>query len=121
MSLSWLAVRKGPIYCAPACGRGCTWAEFQQATRKAKALAADLGEGWEPEVHENLGWHFMAAHHSKKLTVYGSRGNWRALACSRWVGLGKVPAEAVAMAVQKAKEELDSIRELVESVEGVAK
>lgn len=52
------AVRSGPIYCAPWCGARCTWAAFQEATRRAKALAESLGDGWTPRVWENMGWHY---------------------------------------------------------------
>lgn len=55
--LSWVPVRKGNIYCAPACGHGCTFAAFQAATLKAETLAERLGKGWQIHVTENLGWH----------------------------------------------------------------
>lgn len=57
----WKPVRKGATYCAPACGCGCTWAEFQKATKSARALCRQLGAGWEPDVWENGGWHYMVA------------------------------------------------------------
>jgi hypothetical protein len=64
--LSWKANRRGEIYCAPACGRGCTIHEFRDAERKALKLAArlapvdtDVKRGrWIIRVHENLGWHW---------------------------------------------------------------
>ncbi len=56
----WKPVRHGDTYCAPACGRGCTHIEFERATRKAKALAKQLGPSWKPNVWENLGWHYSA-------------------------------------------------------------
>jgi hypothetical protein len=57
------AVRRGKTYCAPWCGRGCTVAEFDLATAKAKALVDKLnaiGGKWKPYVWENLGWHYEA-------------------------------------------------------------
>lgn len=59
--LSWNPLsRRGGIYCSPACGRGCTRAEFDRATRAADALARKLGGGFRPRVWENLGWHYAA-------------------------------------------------------------
>lgn len=54
--LSWEPRRRGPIYCASACGANCTKADFDKATHLAKKLCARLGKGWEPRVHENMGW-----------------------------------------------------------------
>lgn len=53
--------RKGrvDIYCSPACGAGCTYADFLRANRCAEKLAKAL-PGFEPCVSENLGWHFGA-------------------------------------------------------------
>lgn len=60
MERDWTPKRRGKIYCSPACGLGCTHAEFMTATRKAKALVKRLGAGWKPRVWENLGWHYEA-------------------------------------------------------------
>lgn len=58
-SPSWTPVRRGPIYCAPACGRGCTWAEYQAAVKGAEKLKKMMkGTGWEVRIHENLGWFY---------------------------------------------------------------
>lgn len=56
--LSWEPLHKGPLYCSPACGGGCTWTAFRRAKREAAALCKELGPGWEPRVYENLGWHW---------------------------------------------------------------
>jgi hypothetical protein len=56
--LSMQAVRRGHLYCAAFCGRGCTWAEHQDAQKKGKALAKRLGKGWTVRLWENLGWHY---------------------------------------------------------------
>lgn len=58
--LSWKPVRRGALYCAPACGGGCTWAAYGEAHRKGNELARRLGPGWSPNVWENLGWHYSA-------------------------------------------------------------
>lgn len=56
--LSWKAQKKGPIYCAPACGGGCLRSEFEEATKKAEALAKRTGKHFRARVWENLGWHW---------------------------------------------------------------
>ena len=56
--LSWRPVRKGDVFCAPACGRGCTHAEYVHALTSAAAVVRRLGPGWRPVVSENLGWHY---------------------------------------------------------------
>lgn len=50
--------RVGKIYCSPACGMGCTHQAFVRVSKLANDLAAELGEGWQAEVWENLGWHW---------------------------------------------------------------
>ena len=57
---SWKAVRRGDVYCAPACGGGCTHAAYMQAQLGGERLARRLGPGFKPEVWENLGWHYCA-------------------------------------------------------------
>lgn len=56
----WTPKRRGAIYCAPACGMGCTWIAFNAASCAASNLARSLGDAWEPDVWENLGWHYAA-------------------------------------------------------------
>lgn len=59
-SLSWVPISSGGIYCSPACGRGCTWAQFQTAKRQGARLAKLSGKGFESRVWENLGWWYEA-------------------------------------------------------------
>jgi hypothetical protein len=47
-------------YCSPGCGGDCTDAAHRLARRNANRLCDDLGQGWEPRVWENLGWHYSA-------------------------------------------------------------
>lgn len=56
--LSWEPVRRGAVFCAPACGSQCTWAAYQLAVAKSAELARRLGAGWQPRVHENMGWYW---------------------------------------------------------------
>lgn len=58
--LSWTPRRRGKIYCAPACGRGCTRAMYDRAHREATKIAKALGPGWKIRVWENLGWYGRA-------------------------------------------------------------
>jgi hypothetical protein len=77
-TLSWRAVRRGKLYCAPACGGGCTIAEFDLAMAAACACARALGNGWVPDVYENLGWHWQVARTglgSTEFTVSRARGD----------------------------------------------
>ena len=59
---NWTPVRKGDIYCSPACGADCTYGEYIEATKKAEQLAIkcsnEIGGKWEIRVSENLGWHY---------------------------------------------------------------
>ena len=57
--ITWRPKRRGKIYCAPACGRECTFSEYTQAVNSAKALVRKMKtKGWKPHVWENLGWHY---------------------------------------------------------------
>lgn len=69
------ARRNGKFYCSAACGGGkfCTWEEYQKAVRESRAEAQALGRGWEPEVWENLGWHWALRRGG--MTV--SKSRWR--------------------------------------------
>lgn len=67
--LSWKPVRRGDLYCAPACGGRCTLADFSKASKAAKALARNLGKGWRGRVWENLGWHYEVISPCKRMKV----------------------------------------------------
>lgn len=57
----WTPRLRHGIYCSPACGgaRGfCTKAAFDRVNKEAKSLAEKLGDGWEIQIWENLGWHY---------------------------------------------------------------
>ena len=58
--LSWKAVRRGDIYCAPACGARCTYEAYKNAVESAKATVKLMQpqKGWKIRVWENLGWHW---------------------------------------------------------------
>lgn len=69
----WKAVRKGKIYCAPACGHNCTYLDYLQARHRAKEAAKKLGKGWTFEVWENLGWHSKVISPDKYVHIYIAR------------------------------------------------
>lgn len=68
--LSWKPVRRGRIYCAPACGGRCTHADCLAAHREAKALVARMkSRGWKIRVWENIGWHWCIYHGEGHLSI----------------------------------------------------
>lgn len=54
----WTPVLNGNIFCSPACGHKCKLADYEKAIKAANTLVSVLGDGWEPEVWENGGWHY---------------------------------------------------------------
>jgi len=67
---AWKPKRRGAIYCSPACGANCTWAEHQWAKREAKVLAKHLGKGWEPRVWENMRWFWKVVSPCDRIKVH---------------------------------------------------
>lgn len=59
----WTPIERGDIYCSNACGGRCKRAEYDKAVRDAarvcKQLSQATGGDWEPEIWENLGWHWV--------------------------------------------------------------
>ena len=59
----WTPVRRGKVYCSPACGGGCTHQSYLKAQAQAQEMLDQLGpptkdgNAWEKRVHENLGWY----------------------------------------------------------------
>lgn len=55
----WTPRLNGDTYCSPACGMGCKKSAYDDAHRKALALARRMtGKAWIIRVWENLGWHY---------------------------------------------------------------
>ena len=67
---SWVPMQDGKIYCSSACGRGCTLAEYEAAVKASEELAKHLGEGFEPRVWENLGWHWEVTGCNGRLKIH---------------------------------------------------
>lgn len=103
--LSWKPVRRGPYYCAPACGGRCTILQHDHAAILANQVAKHLGDDWKPFVHENLGWFAKVDHVSGclKLSINESQGNVSYAAFigdpdspgGKWVEHGDTPEEAI--------------------------
>lgn len=113
--LSWDPVRQGARFCAPACGRGCTHAEWRAATAAADKLCADLGAGWVPDVWENLGWHYSAISACGRWKVHGHSSGYTAFlgeaGCSggRWAESGVTPQAAIRATWAAARQEIDKL------------
>jgi len=115
----------GGVYCSPRCGGGCKRSAFERATAEANALAARMGDGWRPDVWENLGWHYVVTkgdhpHHRGIAEVHPSfvrpgyphpdDGKFSAWINSATDGIGQViteyfadPVEAMGLALQEAR------------------
>jgi hypothetical protein len=122
--LSWKAVRRGARYCAPACGRGCLYEEFQRQTRAAKTVAETLGPGWTPKVWENLGWHASVVGLDGWLHVYFSLGfaegfhaflssNGPTAGAGKWTAPGKTARAAIRNVVRQAQAYVGPLAALV--------
>ena len=127
---AWKPVRRGPVYCAPACGAGCTYAAFLKATRLAALMAAKLGTRWKPRVWENMGWHYSAvatfADGSRAEIYPGSRPGERPW-CSLHAGgergrqfhaNGRTPRAALMAVVAQLETARDAAVAALESIRG---
>lgn len=104
----------GGIYCAPWCGCNCTRAEYDRAVKEAGALAAILGDGWEPRVWENIGWHYSAnkgvAQVSPNIKHTAIRHEWTVYGYTAFFGgahpiisSAETPKDALAIAIRDAR------------------
>lgn len=100
----------GQFYCSPECGGGkfCRKEWYDKAVSDADALCARLGQGWEPIVHENLGWHYRVRKGAVK--VYDDSRDVPRF--SAWIEVpgvpqiiasGPTPEDAIGYAVQDAR------------------
>jgi len=121
--LSWEPVLRGEIYCAPACGGGCTKARHDRCVRDAAKLVARLGAGWEPRVNENLGWHYGATSadgrwyviaHGHGASSYSAFLGRVGSLSGKWSAHGHTPEQAIAATWAMAKQEiLDTVKFLL--------
>jgi hypothetical protein len=115
---NWKPQRRGNIYCAPACGGGCTWAAYQAAQSNARKLAKRMGKGWKTRVHENLGWHYNVISPCGRIKISGKElesytaflGDKKEKCCGgTWAESGRTPEEAMANVIKAAKHQLNKI------------
>lgn len=77
--LSWKARRRGRIYCAPACGAGCLYAQYQEQVQLGKKMRLSMynPKQWRASVRENLHWYVCLEHVPTNgfltVWVYGAR------------------------------------------------
>lgn len=129
--LSWTPVRRGTIYCAPACGAKCKVVEFDAAGIAAGKLVDHLNkemkcDDWEPYVHENLGWHYSVVNERLNLSVTesfydGDKVGWySAYVKSGWnvVGKGRSAMEAVNDLVSSVRGQFDKMKAMLETITG---
>jgi hypothetical protein len=124
--LSWKARRRGRIFCAPACGRGCTAHEHRGAVHNAAALAKSLGPGWTPHVWENLGWHYAAISSCGRIRVLPNHRGYHAFLGAadgymggRWCENGRTPAAAVRNVIKAGRAHLADVGALVRGFESL--
>lgn len=129
--LSWTPRRRGPIYCAPACGGGCTWAAYQNAVKRAREVVAMMKTGgWQDVVHENLGWHWRIVNGPIQLhedrdgkfwVMIGSKPSDNAGGSGYWtptrIGRFKNPNRAVAEAIGHVRAFVQGVTETLAAAE----
>lgn len=128
----------GQFYCSPSCGGGkyCRKEWHDKAVADADALCTRMGDGWEPDVWENLGWHYKIT--KGKVSIHANRrgSGGDAYSYSAWIepgvvlrGItfqviadGQTPEDALGNAVQDARtamsrltETLDFLNDVVEA------
>ncbi len=106
-SLRWTPIRKGNIFCSPACGGKCTFAAYQLAKTNGDKLAKELGKNWKGRVWENLGWHYKAVLKGMDCNVHchGDASYWADLnfGGTQFEANRESPSEAVNAALAKAR------------------
>ena len=120
--LSWKPVRRGGIYCSPACGNNCSREAYDTACARAKALAKQLGRGWKAHVWENLGWHWRVVAPAAHLTVR-DKSRYQPCACYEaeycWNGMqrfatARTPAAALKKLVTATRIDLEAMLQAFE-------
>jgi hypothetical protein len=130
--LSWKPVRRGAIYCAPACGYECTWREYQSALRRADSMRRLLEKAfplqWKARVHENMGWHYGVVSSCGRLKVSGCNFEIASFTAflgdanfpgGTWAEHGTTPLEAVRNVIKMAREDLESVGAVLKDFEVV--
>ncbi len=123
--LSWAPVRRGPIYCAPACGAHCTIFQFDHAGILANQTAMRLGEGWKPTVHENMGWFagVVDASGCWKIAIHEYKGEVSFTAFlgdagsagGKWAESANTPEAAIEKVKKVARAELKRMQKMIDA------
>ena len=105
----------GVYYCSRRCGGGkfCKKADYDRAVSDAAALAARMGPGWTPYVHENLGWHYKAVSGPDKIYEYGNGrfSAWIETPVKQFIVHADDPHDALGFAKQAARTHIARIEE----------
>lgn len=127
----WKAIRRGDHYCAPACGGGCTWTQYQHARLMGSVLATRLSETsglktWKAHVWENLGWHWSAVSSCGRIKVHQHSGaSFTAFLGKpgspggQWAVHGSTPRQSVSRVVAQAQSQLSEIGATIAGLEDV--
>ncbi len=122
--LSWVARRRGNIYCSPACGCGCSIQMYRQAVKSANTLAHRLGSGWKPDVWENLGWYYCVVSPCRSIKVYQNQ-NHQAPAYTAYLdgnnfaASGSTPQIAVHFVIEKGRERLRLLAKTITGLQSI--
>lgn len=109
----WTPVRKGGVYCSPACGAGCKHEDYVTAVGRAEGLARrctdEMGGTWKARVWENLGWHWCVFQEGTNVEI--GYGGYLAKGTGYSVGfLGGTPAQvSVRESFETPKEAYDAL------------
>lgn len=54
----WTPVKRGDVYCSPACGGNCKRSAYDAAVKRTKDAIASMThpEAWKSRISENMGW-----------------------------------------------------------------
>lgn len=106
---------------------GNTRAAFIQARRDGLALAKRMGNGWNAEVWENLGWHYMVRSPCGRIQLHASKYDGKIHGYNAylhkagetggiWSESGDTPQVAVKRTVNTAKKQIKFYQSLVEGL-----
>jgi hypothetical protein len=111
---SWTPILSadGQYYCSPRCGGGhfCRKEWYDSAVSNAAKLAEVMGDGWTPNVFENLGWYYDASNGIGRITTSIDHRDgsvtytaWINTPEHQFITHNRDPQEAWGMAVQDAR------------------
>lgn len=127
IELSWEPKRRGDIYCAPACGAGCTHQAYLQAVKDAEVMASKA-KGFSPLVTENMGWYARAEALKRHIIISGYPGDYLVIASTRhphagnmtWgTATGKTPQKAVDTLKRKLRRHIAKLQKFLEQIEAL--